>query len=98
MYIVCTFYFFVLRRIHITRETLMCLKGDYEVEDGNGAERHSYLKVEDRHSYLKVVERHSYLKVVDRHGYLKVEDRHSYFKVLDRHSYLKVVERHSTSR
>jgi hypothetical protein len=33
------------RRIHITRETLMYLNGDYEVEDGNGADRHAYLKV-----------------------------------------------------
>merc|ERR1719516_71795 len=30
-------------RIHITPETLMYLNGDYEVEDGNGAERHPYL-------------------------------------------------------
>jgi len=30
-------------RIHITPETLMYLNGDYEVEDGNGAERHPYI-------------------------------------------------------
>ncbi len=40
LYTVSTF-----RRIHITRETLMYLNGDYEVEDGNGADRHAYLKV-----------------------------------------------------
>jgi hypothetical protein len=36
---------YLCRRIHITRETLMYLNGDYEVEDGNGADRHAYLKV-----------------------------------------------------
>lgn len=41
-------------RIHITRETLMYLNGDYEVEDGNGADRHAYLKEHNIKTYLIV--------------------------------------------
>ena len=39
-------------RIHITPETLMYLNGDYEIEDGNGAERHQYLADHDIRTYL----------------------------------------------
>ena len=42
------------RRIHITPETLMYLNGDYEVEDGNGAERHPYLAEHNIKTYLIV--------------------------------------------
>jgi len=41
-------------RIHITRETLMYLNGDYEVVDGNGGERHAYLKEHNIQTYLIV--------------------------------------------
>lgn len=39
-------------RVHITKETLKCLDGDYEVEDGKGYERHSYLKDHQIETYL----------------------------------------------
>ena len=42
------------RRIHITPETLMYLNGDYEVEDGNGADRHPYLQEHNIKTYLIV--------------------------------------------
>uniref|UniRef100_A0A1I8N6E6 adenylate cyclase n=1 Tax=Musca domestica TaxID=7370 RepID=A0A1I8N6E6_MUSDO len=41
-------------RVHITKETLKCLDGDYEVEVGNGAERNSYLKDHQIETYLIV--------------------------------------------
>jgi len=41
-------------RIHITPETLMYLNGDYEVEDGNGADRHPYLEEHKIKTYLIV--------------------------------------------
>ena len=41
-------------RIHITPETLMYLNGDYEVEDGNGADRHPYLQEHNIKTYLIV--------------------------------------------
>ena len=41
-----------LRRIHITPETLMYLNGDYEVEDGNGGERHPYLQEHNIKTYF----------------------------------------------
>lgn len=40
------------RRVHITKETLKCLDGDYEVEDGKGHERNSYLKDHQIETYL----------------------------------------------
>lgn len=40
------------RRVHITKETLKCLDGDYEVEDGRGHERNSYLKDHQIETYL----------------------------------------------
>ncbi|KAL9907889.1 uncharacterized protein ACN427_003810 isoform 2-T5 [Glossina fuscipes fuscipes] len=39
-------------RVHITKETLTCLDGDYEVEVGKGAERNSYLKDHQIETYL----------------------------------------------
>lgn len=45
---------FVFRRVHITRETLKCLDGDYKVEPGKGAERNTYLKDHDIETYLIV--------------------------------------------
>merc|ERR1719295_1015053 len=41
-------------RIHITPETLMYLNGDYEVEDGNGGERHPYLQEHNIKTFLIV--------------------------------------------
>ncbi|XP_037721480.1 adenylate cyclase type 5 isoform X2 [Drosophila subpulchrella] len=41
-------------RVHITKETLKCLDGDYEVEVGNGNERNSYLKDHQIETYLIV--------------------------------------------
>ena len=41
-----------LSRIHITPETLMYLNGDYEVEDGNGGERHPYLQEHNIKTYF----------------------------------------------
>lgn len=42
------------RRVHITKETLKCLDGDYEVEAGHGGERNSYLKDHNIDTYLIV--------------------------------------------
>lgn len=41
-----------IRRVHITKETLKCLDGDYEVEDGRGYERNSYIKDHQIETYL----------------------------------------------
>ncbi|XP_055378499.1 uncharacterized protein LOC129610136 isoform X2 [Condylostylus longicornis] len=41
-------------RVHITKETLKCLDGDYEVEEGRGWERNSYLKDHQIETYLIV--------------------------------------------
>ncbi|KAH8302094.1 hypothetical protein KR044_002689 [Drosophila immigrans] len=41
-------------RVHITKETLKCLDGDYEVEAGKGADRNSYLKDHQIETYLIV--------------------------------------------
>ena len=38
--------------MHITEETLKYLNGDFEVEPGNGGERHQYLKEHDIKTYL----------------------------------------------
>ncbi|KAG1697722.1 Adenylate cyclase type 5 [Nymphon striatum] len=40
------------RRIHITKETLNCLNGDYKVEDGHGGERNAYLGSHNISTYL----------------------------------------------
>nr|XP_022908202.1 adenylate cyclase type 8-like [Onthophagus taurus] len=39
-------------RVHISEATLKCLNGAYEVEEGNGQERDSYLKEEGIKTYL----------------------------------------------
>lgn len=41
-------------RVHITKETLDCLNGHYEIEDGHGEERNSYLKDHQIQTYLIV--------------------------------------------
>ncbi|XP_032218339.2 adenylate cyclase type 5 [Nematostella vectensis] len=43
-------------RVHITKEVLDCLNGDYEVEEGHGQERDSYLKQYSIDTYLVVAE------------------------------------------
>ncbi|XP_067217239.1 adenylate cyclase type 6 isoform X2 [Linepithema humile] len=41
-------------RVHITKETLDCLGGFYEVEEGHGGERNAYLKDHNIRTYLIV--------------------------------------------
>ncbi|XP_016386078.1 adenylate cyclase type 1b [Sinocyclocheilus rhinocerous] len=41
-------------KVHITRATLDCLNGDYEVEPGNGRERHSFLLKHDIETFFIV--------------------------------------------
>ncbi|XP_063224763.1 adenylate cyclase type 6 [Bacillus rossius redtenbacheri] len=41
-------------RVHITKETLQYLDGDYEVEPGNGGERNTYLRDHNIETYLIV--------------------------------------------
>jgi class 3 adenylate cyclase len=41
-------------RVHITEETLQCLNNHYDIEDGNGGERNSYLKDHQIQTYLIV--------------------------------------------
>nr|CAD7591233.1 unnamed protein product [Timema genevievae] len=41
-------------RVHITKETLKYLEGDYEVEPGNGGERNSYLRDHNIETHLIV--------------------------------------------
>ena len=40
------------RKVHITRTTLACLNGDYEVEPGCGGERNAYLKEHSIETFL----------------------------------------------
>ncbi|XP_022249771.1 adenylate cyclase type 5-like isoform X2 [Limulus polyphemus] len=40
--------------IHITKETLKCLNGDYQLESGNGGERHAYLRDHNIETFLIV--------------------------------------------
>ena len=47
---------FLARRVHITTSVLNCLNGDYDVEEGRGQERDSYLKQYNIESYLIVAE------------------------------------------
>lgn len=51
---VCRIFVTHFRRVHITKETLKYLDGDYEVEDGKGHERNSYLKDHQIETYLIV--------------------------------------------
>lgn len=52
LFILKDFEILSFRRVHITKETLKCLDGDYEVEDGKGYERNSYLKDHQIETYL----------------------------------------------
>lgn len=40
--------------MHITRATLECLNGDYEVEPGNGQERNAFLQKHDIETFFIV--------------------------------------------
>jgi len=44
----------VVRRIHITKETLRFLGGDYAVEPGYGGERNAYLRDHNIETFLIV--------------------------------------------
>ena len=48
--------------MHITQSVLDCLNGDYEVEDGHGRDRDSYLKSHDIDTFL-IVAQHPRRKV-----------------------------------
>lgn len=41
-------------RVHITKETLACLDDQYQIVEGNGSERNSYLKDHQIETYLIV--------------------------------------------
>ncbi|EEB11764.1 adenylate cyclase, putative [Pediculus humanus corporis] len=41
-------------RVHITKETLACLNGEYKTEPGHGGERNSYLRDQNIETYLIV--------------------------------------------
>lgn len=42
------------RKVHITRSTLECLNGDYEVEPGNGHERNTFLQKHEIETFFIV--------------------------------------------
>jgi adenylate cyclase 5 len=44
----------VARRVHITKETLQYLDGDYAVEPGHGGERNAYLRDHNIETFLIV--------------------------------------------
>lgn len=44
----------VSRKVHITRSTLECLNGDYEVEPGNGHERSAFLQKHEIETFFIV--------------------------------------------
>lgn len=50
-------------RVHITKETLNCLNDHYEVEEGRGFERNTYLKDHQIQTYL-IVPKDSYRTVI----------------------------------
>lgn len=54
-------------RVHITKETLKCLDGDYEVEEGRGSERNSYLKDHQIETFL-IVPGDTYQQVCPQQG------------------------------
>lgn len=45
---------FLCRKVHITKTTLACLNGDYEVEPGYGHERNSFLKAQNIETFFIV--------------------------------------------
>lgn len=53
-FISCYFYFFSIRRVHITEATLKHLNKAYEVEEGNGHLRDPYLKELNIKTYLVI--------------------------------------------
>lgn len=51
--IIFNFLFFrFCRRVHVTQEVANLLESDYEMEPGNGADRHEYLKLNNIKTYL----------------------------------------------
>lgn len=52
-------------KVHITRTTLECLNGDYEVEPGFGHERHAFLQKHRIETYFIVP---SHRRKVPREG------------------------------
>ena len=44
--------FLCQRRVHITKQTLECLHGEYEVEPGHGGSRNPYLQEHGIETYL----------------------------------------------
>ena len=46
--------FFRVSKVHLTKSTLDCLNGDYEVEPGHGQERNSYLLKHNIDTYFIV--------------------------------------------
>lgn len=42
------------RKVHITKATLECLNGDYEVEPGNGHERNAFLQKHEIETFFIV--------------------------------------------
>lgn len=52
---------YVFRRVHITEATLKHLNKAYEVEEGNGHLRDSYLKELNVHTYLVIDPQVSYI-------------------------------------
>uniref|UniRef100_A0A1B0GMY9 adenylate cyclase n=1 Tax=Phlebotomus papatasi TaxID=29031 RepID=A0A1B0GMY9_PHLPP len=61
-------------RVHITKETLKCLDGDYEVEEGRGSERNSYLKDHQIETFL-IVPGDTYQQVCPQQGVLSRHKR-----------------------
>ncbi|XP_062578862.1 adenylate cyclase type 5-like [Saccostrea cucullata] len=45
-------------RVHITKETLHCLHGEYDVEPGNGVERNAFIKENKIETFLIVADPH----------------------------------------
>lgn len=46
--------FLFCRKVHITKATLACLNGDYEVEPGHGQERNSFLRTHNIETFFIV--------------------------------------------
>lgn len=57
----------VAGRVHITKETLACLGGEYKVEPGNGGSRNAYLKDNNIETYLIVPEETSRVDTKPQH-------------------------------
>lgn len=62
-------------RVHITKETMKCLDGDYELEEGNGSERNSYLKDHQIETFL-IVPGDTYRTVCESSLSLSLTHRH----------------------